>query len=258
MLYGLAVRPASLPGDLADGSMPACDPVGVSVAGEGGHLIAYHPVDCPAAKKHGKRDRDYLPVHWRLSTISVFNASDNSGPQGMWLLISKDRLMALMVTDISPIFGMSLTALIEMATIIGAAVGIGSAGIIARVIRNSNRALLRQQKKMDSAKLVWDLSIPWSNDEKFKRFLDDLLDPAVTKYDLDQTYASLELFETIAIVWKSGLLQEFHMRASFSSNLRSIRMDKFIQDLIAKEQKENPRTYMYLMMLLEKSKEWDS
>ena len=60
------------------------------------------------------------------------------------LLISEDRLVTSMVTEISPIFGMSVTALIEMATVIGAAVGIGSACIIAWVIRNSNRALLRQ------------------------------------------------------------------------------------------------------------------
>ena len=170
-----------------------------------------------------------------------------------------------MVTEISPVFGMSLTALIEIATIIAAVVGIGAACIIAIVIHNSNKNLLEhhknlleQQKKVDSAKLVWDLTISWSNDEKFKKFLDDLLDPAVTKYDLDQTYASLELFETIAIMWESGLLQEFHTRAFFSSNLRSIRTDKFIQDLIAKEQKGHPRTYMYLMTLLEKSKEWDT
>ena len=64
-----------------------------------------------------------------------------------------------MVTDISPVFGISLTALIEMATIIGAVVGIVSAIIIARVIHNSNtkllehhRNLLRQQRKVDPSK----------------------------------------------------------------------------------------------------------
>ena len=67
-----------------------------------------------------------------------------------------------MVTDISHRFGISLTALMEIAIIIGAAVGIGSACIIAWVIRNSNRALLRQHKKVDSAKLSLKILETWS------------------------------------------------------------------------------------------------
>ena len=176
----------------------------------------------------------------------------------MWLLISKDRLVASMVTEISPVFGMSLIALIEMATIIGAAVGIGSAVIIARVISNSNRALLRQHRKVDSARMIRELHGPWRNNDRFKEFLQDLNSPQVITYDSEIVGQFLNRFELIATLLEDGTINEFHVRSFFSANLKTMRSDRFILDRIAEAQKINPRTFMYLVRLFEKSEKWNN
>ena len=170
-----------------------------------------------------------------------------------------------MVTDISPVFGISLTALIEMTTIIGAVVGIVSAIIIARVIHNSNtkllehhRNLLKQQKKVDSAKMVMELHSPWRKNARFKEFLRHLNNPQATTYNNEMVDAVLNHFELMATLWKDGTLDEFHVRSFFSANLKIMRSDEFIFAHIAEAQKINPRTFIYLQMLFEKSKEWDA
>lgn len=52
-----------------------------------------------------------------------------------------------MVIEISPIFGLSLLGMVEIAVLVGAAVGIGSSLIIACAIRKSNKGLLKHQEK---------------------------------------------------------------------------------------------------------------
>ena len=170
-----------------------------------------------------------------------------------------------MVTEISPVFGMSLIALIEMATIIAAVVGISAACIIAGVIHISNKNLLehhknllRQHKKVDSARMIRELHDPWRNNAKFKEFLRDLNNPQVTTYDSEIVGQFLNRFEIIATLLEDDTINEFHVRSFFSANLETMRSDRFILDRIAKAQKIKPRTFMYLVRLLEKSEKWDN
>ena len=156
-----------------------------------------------------------------------------------------------MVTEISPVFGMSLTALIEMATIIGAVVGIGAAAIIAKVIHDSNmrllehhKNLLRQQKKVDSAKLSLRILETWgeSKHPKFTGFLDRLERSKVTKDDPDINLF-LDEFENIAVFRKDGTLTQTHVREFFSTNLKQIRDNPVIQDYL--NELENNHSSMY-------------
>ena len=156
-----------------------------------------------------------------------------------------------MVTEISPIFGMSVTTLIEIATIIGAAVGIGSACIIAWVIRNSNRALLRQHKKMDSAKLSLKILETWSESKhpKFTGFLDRLERSKVTKDDPDINLF-LDEFENIAVFRKDGTLTKTHVREFFSTNLKQIRDNPAIRDYLNDLEENCSPLYANLRALL--------
>ena len=170
-----------------------------------------------------------------------------------------------MVTEISPIFGLTLVGMVEWAAI-GAVTG---SALIAYVIHKRNKELLEQQKKasserleqqkkVDSARLIRELFMPWKKNAAFKKFLGELNDPKVTKYDDDMLEEVLNQFEIIATHCDDELLLESHVRSFLSANLRSIRTDEYIQGHIRRLVKINPRTYLYLKDLLEKSKKWDT
>ena len=163
-----------------------------------------------------------------------------------------------MVTEISPVFGMSLVALIETATIIGAVVGISSGGIVAGVVYYVNKRLLNQQKKVESARMIRELSGPWRNNAEFKEFLQNLNNPQVTAYDSRMVDKVLNHFDLIATLSEDGILTEFHVRSLFSANLATMRSDTFILNHITEAQKIKPRTFKYIQTLFEQSKKWDT
>lgn len=160
--------------------------------------------------------------------------------------------------DISPILGLTLVGMIELATIVGAVTGIVASVIVAFTVHRSNKAHLAQRRKVDSAVLVRDLHSPWRNNEKFKTFLSKLNDPKVVKYDDTEMEGLLNRFESIASFWADKTLVDYHVKSLFSANLKAIRTDKCIQDYMKKSRSVNPNCFSYLAKLLERSEEWDA
>ena len=159
-----------------------------------------------------------------------------------------------MVTDISPIFGVSLMALIETATI----TALIASGMVAGVIYFANWRLLRQQKKVDSARLARELHSPWRNNKEFKMLLARINDPTVTAYDSIEIEGFLNRFESIATLWADGTLNDFHVKSLFSANLKTICSDDYIKARMEKLRTANPNTFSHLVKLLKESEKWGS
>ena len=122
--------------------------------------------------------------------------------------------------DISPVFGMYLTALIDTTTI----TALVASGMVAIAIYVANWKLLKQQKKLNSAELSLKILETWSERKhpKFTGFLDRLECSEVTKDDQDINLF-LDEFENIAIFRKEGTLTKTHVWEFFSTNLKQIR-----------------------------------
>ena len=146
--------------------------------------------------------------------------------------------MISVVTEISPIFGLSLLEMVEIAVLsilVGAMVGIGSSLIIAYTIHKRNIALLEHQKKtssdtleqqriINSAKLSI-LFLEYWKEEKHEKFQDYLKKIQKSKINiLDREISTiLTIFEDIAIFWKEGILTDNHVKQFFGNPLRDIR-----------------------------------
>ena len=115
---------------------------------------------------------------------------------------------------------------------------------------------MEREVKVNSARLIRDIHAPWRDDDKFKKLL-----ARIRKHEMDYTPDEIDRFlnkfDGIAMFWDDGTLTEPHVRSLFGANLRWIRNDACIYLHMENARKEHPRTFSYLVKLLEQSKKWD-
>ena len=165
--------------------------------------------------------------------------------------------MIPVVTEISPIFGLTLVGMVEIAVFVGAAVGIGSSLIIAWVIHRRNKELLEQQKIINSAKLTWHFLEFWRDikHDKLMDFLDRLHRSEIKKDD-PLIGVAVTLYESIAIFCREGTLIENHVKEFFGNSLVDMRDNEVIQDYIKDGVKDEDDALMNLQDLFRKSRKW--
>ena len=156
-----------------------------------------------------------------------------------------------MVTDISPIFGLPLVGLVDIATFVGVG-AIAASGVIAYVIYRGNKAQLEQQKKVNSATLALKILENWSESKhpRFTGFLDRLERSEVTKNDPDMDMF-LDEFENIAIFWKDGTLTETHVNEFFGTNLEQISANPVTKDYLKDLKDNHSSKYANLRLLID-------
>ena len=180
--------------------------------------------------------------------------------------------MITLITEISPIFGLTLLGMMEIAVLsilVGATVGIVSSLIVAYTIHKRNIALLEQQKKassdtleqqriINSAKLSI-LFLEYWKEEKHERFQEYLKKIRKSKINiLDREISTiLTIFEDIAILWKEGTLTDNHVKQFFGNPLRDIRDNAIMQDRIKMISKHEPDFILVnLRALLQETVKW--
>ena len=148
-----------------------------------------------------------------------------------------------MITEISPIFGLSLLELLEVATIAipfaiaGSAIGTGFFSY--RSIQQSKKQLtaqLERQSKIDSARLLTDLREHLKRQgfagityKLYKGWLDDDDDELVERY--------LNHLDMIAVYWEDGLLEKRHIKEVLGGLFLKVKKDDYIQNAM-KERKD--------------------
>ena len=154
--------------------------------------------------------------------------------------------------DISPVFGMSLMVLIGTDTV----VALVASGMVAVAIYIANWRLLKQQKKMDSAKLSAEKFEPWKKvkDPEFAAFADKMQAGKVDKGDHPMIRRFLDALEEVAILWNDDMITDKHVKEFFGPELRAIFRNPPAHELL----KENHKKCAYdnLCELLEKVKKW--
>ena len=163
-----------------------------------------------------------------------------------------------MITEISPIFGLSLLGLVELAVIVGAFVGIVSSLIIARTIHKRNVASLEQQRKVNSAELTLKLLEWWDGINTFTKLIFKLSKPNAKFTDEeDGVFFALTKFEAIAILLKDKTLTENHVREFFGMDLVRINANESIRRILDEYHQEDiDHNYNNLKELLDESKKW--
>ena len=159
-----------------------------------------------------------------------------------------------MVTELSPILGMSLLELAECA-VIGALI-ISTLTLII-VWYNSYRQH-KLQVKITSAQLVLHFLKYW-DDEKhvdFQESLERIHKSKIKKSD-DAILPVLAVFEDIAILWREKTLTDNHVKQYFGNPLRDIRDNEVMQDRIKEESAPDlDFIFVNLRALLLKTSEW--
>ena len=164
--------------------------------------------------------------------------------------IATDGLTATITTDINPILG-ALLILIDLATIIGAGVGILASCIIACTIHSTNKKQLEQQKKIDSARLSQKMLEYW-DDKKHKDFSDMVcivFDNSKMKDDDSRISHYLSIWEEIAVFCNEGIIIKNHMKEFFKGDLEAIRNNTIVYKYL--EKKHTETTYHNLWELIE-------
>ena len=184
-----------------------------------------------------------------------------------------------MITEISPIFGLSLLELFELSSlaipiaIIAAACITG--GLSYWSIRQSKTDSLQNKKQMveskkqmakqlklqnniASAQLAWNILEYWreSKHEGFTDFLKKLHRSEIDPND-ENIGVTLNIFEDIAILWHEKTLTDNHVKEFFGNPLRDIRESPIMQEKIKKVSAQKPELFFAnLRPLLEKTREW--
>ena len=123
--------------------------------------------------------------------------------------------MIPVVTEISPIFGLTLLEMIEYTTFLIPGAIIAAAGITGTFSLISilqNKKNLEMQNKIASASLVHKHLEPWYVDKRFGEIVLALEKPNAGFADKEQVHYVLAKFENIAILWKDKLFTEIHVR----------------------------------------------
>lgn len=159
-----------------------------------------------------------------------------------------------MITEISPIFGLSLLELVEILDIIAAF----SAGIVAGAILFVHRRQHNLQIKANSADLVTRIREDWSmsRNPDFAEFLKKLGNKSVE--DGDQMIPRfVRVLEKVAIFADEGTITENHVREFFGGNLRHVTGNKPVHEYLKNEWEKPCPHFTKLQKLLEKSQRWD-
>ena len=174
-----------------------------------------------------------------------------------------------LVTEISPIFGLSLLGLIDVGIIVGAVVGLVGSVVIASVILYSNRSLLEQQKKassallgqqekVNSAELTLKLLEKWDGPGTFTEMLYKLETPNAKFTDeKDGVHFVLGIFEGIAILRNDKTLTENHVREFFGTDIVRIDANESVMKILNEYHHEDiEHNYSNLKAMLDDSKKW--
>ena len=154
-----------------------------------------------------------------------------------------------MVTEISPIFGLSLLGILEILTLI---VGFGSF-CVAFVIWRTHC----HQKKIASANLVYKYKGAWRVDVKFTDFLVKIKDPkAKVDPKKDPVYSTLDHFEDIAILWNQDVLDFNQVKEFFGTSLDDINNNKSIMACLHDLNKTSENQYYTNLIELLKKIDW--
>lgn len=153
-------------------------------------------------------------------------------------------------TEISPIFGLSLLAIMEILTI---SAGFGSFVVAFFIWRTQNG-----QKNIASANLALKLLKNWNGDSVFTRMILKLEKPNAVFTEKDDVDFVLATFEDIATLWKSKTLTKTHVREFFGRDIVRINANESIMKILNKYHKEDPiHNYNNLKRLLDDSKKWE-
>ena len=170
------------------------------------------------------------------------------------------------VTEISPVFGLTLVGIMEWAAI---AAVVGS-GLIALVIHRRNKELLKQQKEAsskqleqqretNSAKLALTFLEYWK-DQKYEELIDfiERLHRSEEKKGDQKIPPVLNIFEDIAILWNGKLMTKIHVEQFFGNTLLAIRESEIMQEAITARSKNREKyVYVNLRKMLSESEKWD-
>ena len=149
-----------------------------------------------------------------------------------------------MITDMSPIFGLSLLELMEWLTIIA---GFGSL-VVAGAILYTHRG----QKKIASANLVFKYKGAWRHGGEFIELLGKIKNTgAVVDPNQDYVWPTLDHFEDIAILWNQDVLDFNQVKEFFGTNLTNIKNNDSLMSHL-KDANKNYSHYANLLELLKK------
>ena len=163
--------------------------------------------------------------------------------------------MIPVVTEISPIFGLTLLELTEFLNIVA---GVGSI-IIAGAIICVHWHQHRLQIKSNSADLITRIREDWSmsRNPEFGKFLQKLAKGIVTAND-PMIPPFIRVLEKVAIFWEEGTLTKNHVKEFFGANLKHIVDNKPVHDYLKDRWAEKPHPHFTnLKKLLDKSKTWN-
>ena len=159
-----------------------------------------------------------------------------------------------MVTEISPIFGLSLLELVEYA-VIGAFI-VSAATLIMVGYDNDRRHKL--QVKSTSAQLCMKLLEKWESNNTFAKMILKLetLHTEFTDED-DNVHFVLTKFEDIAILNRDELLTDTHVREFFGKDIVRIAANKSVMGILDEYHNEDVRNnYNNLKEMLKTSEKW--
>ena len=163
--------------------------------------------------------------------------------------------MIPVVTEISPILGLTLLELAEYLTILA---GSGSVFIGCAIIwvhcRQHNL-----QIKANSADLVTRIREDWSmsRNPEFGKFLQKLTNGTVTAND-PMIPPFIRVLEKVAIFVEEDTITENHAKEFFGANLKHIIDNKPVHDYLKDKWAEKPHPHFTnLKELLDKSKTWN-
>lgn len=169
-----------------------------------------------------------------------------------------------MITEISPIFGLSLLELVEFFTILTPIAILAAAAVTGGFswysIRQSKKQIAKQletQNKIASANLVRNLLKAWRVDSQFTNMLGKLDDSNTQFNDEDEVHGMLTEFEDIAVFWNDKLLDDTHVREFFGRGIVQINANESIKNILKSYHDEDPaNNYNNLMKLIKHSECW--
>ena len=163
-------------------------------------------------------------------------------------LISEERLVTSMVTDISPIFGLTLLELVEWVTIMAPVISAMAVGALL-LIHYRQHGL---QQRLISAQLSLKMLEHWE-DDKHKNFADFMERVANSEVEEDNPYIGnyLSVWEEIAVLCNEGTITKNHRKEFFEPDLKAMHDNTVVCGYLKK--KHTKTTYHNLWKLMEKT-----
>ena len=165
-----------------------------------------------------------------------------------------------MVTEISPIFGLSLLSMIEWVAIaISSSVAITGFLSWWNTHQSNNRMneQLESQNKIASANLIIKYLKHWEGLGLFGKMILKLENTDAKFTDKGDMDFMLATFEDIAVFWKDETLTETHIREFFGRDIVRIGANKSIMKHVNEYyQQDIAHNYNNLVKLIKKSESW--